>query len=331
MKMLMPKSFLKMLEQTMRQRWSKETIRLSKTFHCPRSILFPHVRPECEPEGEFPEGIVELGTAWHKHLQELLGEDWLCEMEVYLKVRNLVIKGHVDAYHPQEHLLIDFKTVAQKSLPFLPKPEHIAQVTSYALAMPSNPKPIPYPPERIWIVYFFREDPSCSNAKIFEFNYPDDLNGYIVDVLEFWGSIGEHLEQKILPDIPAGYDPFKFPCLWSTTYGLTVYCPFWKYCWEQYSKPQIPEDKELLIEKLIDAWNEWKHKQHEVNELERVYKAYLNELTQGVGDEKRIPLTHGFVLEKKRREYVDTTTVKKMLGDKTPIKVTEYWQIEKEG
>lgn len=71
-----------------------------------------------------------IGSGVHRQLQELLrGKGWRTEVEVRQRLEGFMLVGHVDAYKPDEGVVLEIKTVSRA--PDRPYREHARQINSY--------------------------------------------------------------------------------------------------------------------------------------------------------------------------------------------------------
>jgi len=96
-----------------------------------------------------------LGDSIHAAFQEVLRrEGFETEFEVGLQLPNFKLVGHIDAYHPDKGLVLEFKTV--NKIPETPYESHVKQISIYKQLV--NAK-------HSYIIYISRSD---GQVKVFE-------------------------------------------------------------------------------------------------------------------------------------------------------------------
>jgi len=108
------------------------------------------------PQGVAPSNTVKLlGDMIHASLQEVLErEGYLIEFKVGLSLEGFRLEGHIDAYHPEKGIVLEFKT--ESKLPDAPYEPHLRQAQIYAVMTKAK---------YAYVIYISRSD---GGVKVFE-------------------------------------------------------------------------------------------------------------------------------------------------------------------
>lgn len=161
------------------------------------------------------------------------------EFDFQFKPKNIDprTQAHFDAIWQPRKVVLELKTTKERirEVGDYPKTEHLMQLGGYVGAVEDDTG-------EEWqgfLIYIFRDNP----VEVDVFPLPSHFKG------EMRLRIHETLQNYtdgILPDIPEGFDPSKFPCGWFKDKEL-VKCPFWDRCWAEVEKEEVQplQDKEL--------------------------------------------------------------------------------------
>ena len=210
-------------------------LRLSQLGLCPRMTVLS-VRTGIVADLTEATGILAAGHLYEQFIAEAFeGEEVLPQYEVELAG----VKGHIDFYFPNRSFLIECKTIAAARVgtEFLPVEHHVVQVHAYLAALYETTQRKHYAA----LVYFPRENPRL--FRVFTFQYDESWHSELVIRIEL---LKHAIETGELPEIPADYDPGKFPCRWfSKISRMMVQCPFYEQCWSnrQAQAEQAPHEE----------------------------------------------------------------------------------------
>jgi len=132
--------------------FSDLTIHVSEVVGCLRKSYYLRRRLVSTPPSV---AVALLGDSMHSALQEVLRRrGYLTEFEVGLDVEDFRLVGHIDAYHPEKGVVLEFKTVGK--IPEEPYETHLRQAQIYSILVKAR---------HTYIIYISRVD---GKVKIFE-------------------------------------------------------------------------------------------------------------------------------------------------------------------
>jgi hypothetical protein len=150
-----------------------------------------------------------MGTAAHASIEHAIKKvdpfgDWQTEIEVSRED----LRGHVDAYNPQQSLVIDWKTTAKKNLRYFPKQEHIWQVHLYAWMLGGV--------DRVGVVMLPRDASEAHIAAHLQ-DYDESVTA---EALDWWHDVRDATDE---------------PAPGMKGVICTDYCPFYgSHCWGKF-------------------------------------------------------------------------------------------------
>jgi len=104
------------------------TIHVSEVVGCLRKAYYLRRGLVSSPPSV---AVALLGDSMHSAIQEVLRrEGYLTEFEVGLDVEDFRLVGHIDAYHPERGVVLEFKTVGR--IPENPYESHLMQAQIYS-------------------------------------------------------------------------------------------------------------------------------------------------------------------------------------------------------
>jgi hypothetical protein len=210
-------------------------LRLSALGLCPRLTVLS-IQTGIQPDLTEAAGILAAGRLFEAFIAEAFeGEEVVSQREVVLDG----VTGHIDFYLPARKHLIECKTIAaaRSSPDFLPVEHHVVQVHAYLSALYEETGE----EHTASLVYFPRENPRLFS--VFTFAYDPTWHSELLVRISL---LKDHIANKTVPPIPAGYSATKFPCQWfSRISRMTVTCPFWQRCWaaSKESAEEAPTEK----------------------------------------------------------------------------------------
>lgn len=266
-------------------------LRPSNLGHCERrnALSILHQVPDEDVErssnwGQMGKGAMVMG----KIIEAALAPYFKKRGFLYQCLVKIVddLEGHIDFYLPQGEnsdyaVVLDLKTTGKSSIPYLPNPAHILQVSLYMYGVmegevwevDDDGKPIrklETPSDVRGVIYYLvREDP------YYMFEGQEHWIAYNPAIAEKGIKAFFKLREKVaageIPPIPTNYKPFSFPCYYSNQFGEAI-CPFWDMCWKEKMESASEEMKELAID-LIKAYS--KRKEFDA-EYERLRDLFLD-------------------------------------------------------
>ncbi|RLG56361.1 MAG: CRISPR-associated protein Cas4 [Candidatus Hydrothermarchaeota archaeon] len=160
------------------------------------------------------EAIVLLGSQIHQAIESILQEHGFeTEFEVAVNREGIRLLGHIDAYHPQENVVLEFKTV--KAVPETPYKSHKLQAETYGAMVEAD---------KVYIVYISRTD---GKVKVFNVKWSPSTLDFLFDRAKL---LSNCLSNNKTPPRErshlCNYCPFKLNCL-----------PYREYKGEKQRKP----------------------------------------------------------------------------------------------
>jgi hypothetical protein len=140
--------------------------------------------------------------------------------------------GRIDLVVHQPHrLLLEIKTVALTSLPYLPRPEHVDQLLLY---MGYYPADTPWEGE---LVYWLRSETQPDQLKAFAVAWDAARFAQLTDRLAL---IAQYVQQEQAVPLTAcpEMQAHRPPC----RYSAANRCAYWAHCWQPAAAPDAPAD-----------------------------------------------------------------------------------------
>jgi len=288
--------FLKKIQNELEEMFLKkqiEVVRPSRIEDCPRAIVLDALVGMSEEIEEIPIDEEKKEEEWRKGaaLAGLIYEQIVCPIlisdgfDYQVKVETDYLSGTCDfyKYDPETGTatVIDIKTIARKSLPFIPQQKHISQVMVYMDGAlngrvykvdPETQEIREYPRAKQvegYLLYILRENPLYfSPRQEVKVEYDPDRIERLkkrAHELREWISKGE------IPPVPEGFHPFQFPC-YINMYEGAFYCPHWKTCWSTLmlqEGDEIPEELIDVATQYIEAdtaYHFWKDRREDLHD-----------------------------------------------------------------
>jgi hypothetical protein len=252
---------------------------LSRLRSCPRQLIFSFLTSGYESEdleekgyGEADRGwgVLAAGVWWEEFLAQYVFPDFKRQCKVSL----LGIIGHCDFLKHDETeqrvTVLEIKT--RYETPDAPLQHHYVQLNAYLLGIKENGYWLSdgtHITENIQtvegsLIYLNRDNPA--DFAIFHFPQPDETVRQIVE--EAKRHIEDFLQNGVIPPIPKGYQPFRFPCFIETRYDVKL-CPFHINCWGK-----AEEATGDISPLLVEGFRRWlSYKESEEN-----YKRFVDSL-----------------------------------------------------
>ncbi len=247
---------------------------LSRLRSCPRQLIFSFLVGGMEGEDEEEDisrgwGVMVAGVWWEEFLAQFAFPEFKRQCHVYL----MGIAGHCDFLHHSDDgkvTVLEIKT--RYEIPDSPLPNHYIQLNAYLLGIRDNGYWLDdgtHVTENInkvegFLIYLNRDNPA--DFGIFHFPEPDEKVRQIVE--EMKKCLDEFIKSGVIPPIPKGYQPFRFPCFVETRYDVKL-CPFHANCW---GKPEEPSEE--ISPLLVEGFRRWL----EYKESEENYRRFVDTL-----------------------------------------------------
>jgi len=290
-------------------------LRLSQLGLCPRMTALS-VRTGIVADLTEATGILAAGHLYEQFIAEAFeGEEVLPQFEVELAG----VQGHVDFYFPNRDFFIECKTIAaaRVSSEFLPVEHHVVQVHAYLSALYEMTNRKHYAA----LVYFPRENPRL--FRVFTFQYDESWHSELTIRIEL---LRHAIETGELPEIPADYDPGKFPCRWfSKISRMMVQCPFYEQCWDnkqarteradegEPTSTDSVQDLPADLEDTIALLHSLRQQKKSIEEQEKAVRKEILE-TLGKRRGKFIGKEFGLHVYDEERRTLDTKALAKVIN-----------------
>lgn len=190
---------IRWLQSAVKQRvvLDNTVIHVSEVTGCLRKAYYARTRAFKLTPGE---AIILLGSQIHEAVQEVLaGMGFEPEFEVAVKRDGIKLVGHIDAYHPDENVVLELKTV--RRVPKEPYRSHRFQAEIYGAIVEAS---------EIYIIYISRND---GDVKVFKTSWSENTLDFAVKRAKLLSDCLDKREPPMRePSHLCDFCPFKLEC-----------------------------------------------------------------------------------------------------------------------